>query len=298
MTEFNIRSDAVDVEQIMRQIRARIREKRGIDYTEDEIRQLASVKLEKFLEPTGVRSDLVEQFRRRQPETEPPLNYGFEDDTIYASHRAVLRWFRKVLNPVLKLLFNPNPIAHVLHLQSQINDRLYTRNQKREQLDPLYFEVMHNLVLEMTKLGIEVRNLKMRVESLSSRVDFDERRARALEGVVQYKPGADRPPVEADGPRAAADEGGEERKRRLRRRRRRGGRQGGDPGQGPATAGSASGATDDGEAADAEEAPESSAAGDERDRETDTGHDADARQAQTWDEPAEDRAGDTDAEDQ
>ena len=39
----------------------------------------------------------------------------------------------------------------------------------------------------MTRLGIEVQNLKMRVESLSSRLDFDERRARALEGVVQYR---------------------------------------------------------------------------------------------------------------
>jgi hypothetical protein len=51
MTDFQIRSDNVDVEQIMRQIRARIREKRGVDYTEDEIKELARVKLEKFLDP-------------------------------------------------------------------------------------------------------------------------------------------------------------------------------------------------------------------------------------------------------
>ena len=40
MAEFQVRADAVDVEQIMRQIRARIREKRGADYTEQEIREL------------------------------------------------------------------------------------------------------------------------------------------------------------------------------------------------------------------------------------------------------------------
>ena len=70
MADINVRSDSVDVEQIMRQIRARIREKRGADYTETELQQLATVKLEKFLDPSGVRSDLVEQFRtpaRRQP---------------------------------------------------------------------------------------------------------------------------------------------------------------------------------------------------------------------------------------
>src|SRR5205085_11602525 len=48
----------------------------------------------------------------------------------------------------------------------------------------------HNLVLEVTRLGIENKNLKMRVESLNSRMDFDERRARALETVVQYKSGS------------------------------------------------------------------------------------------------------------
>ena len=67
MSEFNIRSESVDVEQIMKQIRARILEKRGQDYTEDQIRELASVRLEKFLEPKNLRSDLLEQFRKSRP---------------------------------------------------------------------------------------------------------------------------------------------------------------------------------------------------------------------------------------
>ena len=57
MADVNVRSDSVDVEQIMRQIRARVREKRGADYTEAELQQLAKVKLEKFLDPRGVRCD-------------------------------------------------------------------------------------------------------------------------------------------------------------------------------------------------------------------------------------------------
>ena len=48
--------------------------------------------------------------------------------------------------------------------------------------------MLHNLVVETTRLGIEVKNLKMRVESLASRLEFNERRARALESVVVYKP--------------------------------------------------------------------------------------------------------------
>jgi len=225
MGDLTVRSDSVDVEQIMRQIRARIREKRGIDYTEEEIRQLASVKLEKFLEPGSIRSDLLQEFQRRQPPEPPPsINYSFEEDTIFASHRSLIRWLRGLFRPLLKLLFNPGPIVHVLNQQSRMNAqfeaRLFELERKRGEL---YFELMHNLVLELTKLGIEVKNLKMRVESLSSRLDFDERRARALEGVVQYKPGVDAAQSLPSAGPGQEPEGHEERRRRRRRRRRRGG---------------------------------------------------------------------------
>jgi hypothetical protein len=80
--------------------------------------------------------------------------------------------------------------VHVLHMQGQINNINAQQFRVREELDALYYEVIHNLVLEVTRLGIENKNLKMRVESLGSRMDFDERRARALEGAVQYKPGS------------------------------------------------------------------------------------------------------------
>jgi hypothetical protein len=190
MADFNIRTDAVDVEQIMRQIRARIREKRGVDYTEEQIQELASVKLEKFLDTKGIRSDLVEQFKRQRTGGPPPPTYAFEDTTLFDSSRAPVRLIRRLLKPILKLFFNPTTLTDVLHRQAKINQIYLQRTDNRDELDALYYEVIHNLVLETTRLGIEVKNLKMRVESLSSRLDFDERRARALEGVVQYRPGA------------------------------------------------------------------------------------------------------------
>ena len=219
MTDFTVRSDSVDVEQIMKQIRARIREKRGVDYTEEEIRELATVKLEKFLDPRGVRSDLLDQFRRSKAAMPAPQNFAFEESTLYETHRGFIRWMRKLLNPILKLFFNPNPLIQALHIQSELN----ARNAKREELDGLYYEVLHNLVLELTRLGIEVKNSKMRVESMSSRLDFDERRARALEGVVMYRPGAVPPlqPPAGEGPRVSEVEQAERRSRRRRRRPRR-----------------------------------------------------------------------------
>jgi hypothetical protein len=220
MADFTVRNDSVDVEQIMRQVRARIREKRGVDYTEDEIKELASVKLERFLDPKGVRSDLLEQYRKRREASTTPRNYSFEDTTIYESSRSLLRGLRKLLNPILKLFFNPTPVVEALHIQSKLNDSY-------NQAEALYYELIHNLVLETTRLGIEVKNLKMRVESMSSRLDFDERRARALEGVVQYRPGTVaplQPPAGGGGGGASpnATLTADEAERRSRRRRRRG----------------------------------------------------------------------------
>ena len=190
MSDFSVRSDNVDVEQIMRQIRSRIREKRGVDYTEEEIRELANVKLEKFIDPKGVRSNLLEEYRRVSTPEPPAPNYAFGEETLYETHRGPIRWIRTLLRPFLKMLFNPNPLIQALHIQADLNQKAAERNARREQMDALHYEVIHNLVVELTRTGVEVKSLKMRLESMASRLDFDERRARALEGVVQYRPGA------------------------------------------------------------------------------------------------------------
>jgi hypothetical protein len=242
MPDFNVRSDSVNVEHIMEQIRARIREKRGVDYTEQQIRELAAVKLEKFLDPRGVRSDLLEQFRRAQQAASDLPNYSFEDTTLYETHRAPIRWIRRLLNPILKLFLNPNPLIQALHIQAQLNAY---HAERRRVTDELYYELIHNLVLELTKLGIDTKNMKMRLESVSSRLDFNERRARALESVVVYKPASERESiydtpqqtaaVPAHQPSVAPGSQGQPRPQgspegpgqRSRRRRRRRGRRGG-----------------------------------------------------------------------
>jgi hypothetical protein len=250
MPDFTVRSDSVNVEQIMEQIRARIREKRGVDYTEQEIRELAAVKLEKFLDPRGVRSGLLDQFRQsRSAQPEPPLpNYAFTDQTLYETHRAPLRGIRRLLNPILKLFFNPQPIVQALQIQSHVNTVRAERDQAKRDLEHLQYELLHNLVIETTRLGIDVKNLKMRVESLAARLEFTERRARALESVVVYKPtgedhefrpqrsaptpvagGRTEPAAPAAAPGSAAQVAAEGPGQRSRRRRRRRGRRGGGP---------------------------------------------------------------------
>jgi hypothetical protein len=96
-------------------------------------------------------------------------------------------------------------LNQILHTQAQFNVDMMKRDQRRKiemqlqmqnfdrsraEWNVLYYEVLHNLVLETTRNGIELKNLRMRVEALASRLDFSERRVRALEGVVQYRPEA------------------------------------------------------------------------------------------------------------
>ena len=92
MSDFHVRSDSVDVEQIMEQIRRRVRDKRGVDYTEEQIRELANVRLEKFLDPKNLRSDLLEQFRRSRPaedSTLPPIDRPTSSKTTPSTRRTV-----------------------------------------------------------------------------------------------------------------------------------------------------------------------------------------------------------------
>jgi len=210
MSDFDIRADSVDVQSVLEQVRARLREKRGVDYTEQQIRELAAVKLERFLDPKAVRSDLLKEFRAAKPSH---LFVPFGPDPLFSARRPIVARIRRWLHPVLRLFINPDPIAEAC---GRINELATITVANENQ----YYELLHNLVVELTRATIEVQNLKVRVDSLASRLEFDERRARALEGAVVYRPPPDEPPPND----AARAEGPGQRNRRLHRRHARRGR--------------------------------------------------------------------------
>jgi hypothetical protein len=208
MTDFDIRSGSIDVQSVMEQIRARLREKRGVDYTEQQIRELANVKLERFLDPNAVRSDLLKEFRTAKP---PQLFVPFGPDPLFSARRPIVARIRRWLHPVLRLFLNPDPIQQSFARINQLAT-ITVANENQ------YYELLHNLVVELTRTRIEVMNLKVRVDSLASRLEFDERRARALESAVVYRP---TPPASDTG---RPGEGPGQRNRRLHRRHARHGR--------------------------------------------------------------------------
>jgi len=244
----------VDVEQIMREIRSRISQRHGIELTTQQIQELAARRLEAILDPRTVKPSLLEQIRRStstplDTAAAPEPSYSFEDTTIYESHRGSLRFFRRLLNPLLKLFFNPNPIIAALNTQAKINHAAAQREAERErrqaEWNALHYEILQRLVLEVSRTSLEAQQLSLRVEALSAKVDFAERRARSIEGSLHQTRPAPRhesapPPQQvAQLPREAGSstpegatapigqegvpgEGGRRRRRRRRGRRSQG----------------------------------------------------------------------------
>lgn len=266
----------VDVEQIMREIRARIAQRHGVELSVQQIQELAARRLEAILDARALKPALLEGMRRAaatppegsEASIEPA--YSFDEQTVYASHRGVLRLIRRLLNPVLKLFFNPTPVARALATQARLNVEAARRDAERDrrqtEWNALHYEIVQRLVTEVSRVSLELQALSGQVESLSAKVDFNERRVRGIEGralraeepapagrpaerAVQARPAAR--PAEApagEEPTTAAETAGEGgaavqpvEGARRRRRRRRGRRGGGAPSEATVTGWTAAG---------------------------------------------------------
>src|SRR6185503_14334354 len=108
--------------------------------------------------------------------------YAFEDTTLYESHHGALRFVRRLLNPILKLFFNPNPLIRALNLQTRWNAdaarREAERVRRQTEWNALHFDLLHRMVTEVSRVSLELHSLSTHVESLSAKVDFNDRRVR------------------------------------------------------------------------------------------------------------------------
>jgi hypothetical protein len=170
---FEIKAEGVDVERLLAEVQRRVEERRGTLYTEEELRFIAERPLEGVVQPHDVRADLREEFRNR----DASWNYSFDAQTLFRSSHGLagraIEAVRRLLAPVQKLFWNPNPMIAALSRQSDLN---------RFSVD-----LLHNLVLELTRLSLEVQELKSRNQELAARIEALARREKTLEGMVAYR---------------------------------------------------------------------------------------------------------------
>lgn len=203
----------------MREIRTRIAQQHGVDLTEQQVQELAARRLESILDIRTINPSLIEQLRRNAaggrtvsvPSRSVAPPYQFEATTLYDSPRGLMRTLRRWLNPILRLFFNPNPLIQALNTQARLNVEAALREAERDQRqvewNALHYEMLQRLVTEGSRISLEAQSLGLRVESLSAKVDFNERRVRVIEG-SQHEPAEVKPapsPVPpASAPRASA----------------------------------------------------------------------------------------------
>jgi hypothetical protein len=110
-------------------------------------------------------------------------NFQFNPQTIYRSSRGfvgqLLERTRGLLKPVQKLFWNPNPMIAALSRQSDLN--------------AYYVQLLHNLALEVTRLNLEVQDLKNRNLQLQGRLELLSKREKTLESMVVFREEATAP---------------------------------------------------------------------------------------------------------
>ncbi len=165
MSEFPAQSNDIDVERIMEQIRARIESRRVADSTP---------------------ADPAEEFAAA---LRPSESFDFHGNSIYRSSRGGVGWvlygIRRLLRPLLKFVFNIDPMVEALCTQARLNaqrakfdDEVARGLAAREQQDVLNRRVVQNLLDEMRKLSAEMKTQRTLVESMAERLDAWERQAR------------------------------------------------------------------------------------------------------------------------
>lgn len=156
MDSFSINGGNVDVTKIMEKIQRRIKKKqeRGI-YTDEELIEVSRLRLETLADEVDIDSNLIEHLRNSSG------LWNISPDYPIKSHRVGLSYFivliKRLVQPVTRLYTD-----HIVKRQAQLN--LYT------------IHILHNLVEEITKLQIENRKLKSRIENLEKSHKFSNKR--------------------------------------------------------------------------------------------------------------------------
>lgn len=191
----------MDVEQIMREIRGAIAQRHGIDLSTAQIRELAARRLEAILQPGTMDRALLEQLRAAAGESAqlpavpaaPP--FTFEGTALFDAGNGVLRFVRRLLHPVLKLFFDPAPLTDALQAQArwdaEATAREVEQSRRQAEWNALHYQILQQLVLEVARTAVDTQQALARVESLTARLDFADRRLRMLDAAA-VRPGGRR----------------------------------------------------------------------------------------------------------
>jgi hypothetical protein len=147
MDEWTTADGRVDVAEVMSRLREKIRARRDLGlYTDEEVEELAALKLQAFADGAGIDPELLARLMA------PNHNWNISTDYRIETHRKglgarLLVHLKKLVRPWVRLYTD-----HPLSRQAQIN---------------LYLHYLgHNLVRELVRLQVEHAALRNRLDAL------------------------------------------------------------------------------------------------------------------------------------
>ena len=172
MPDLPAQYDDIDVERIMAQIRARVAER---------VRRDAASAAAPATETPA------ERRRGRAGAVLPPSeSFAFDGNSIYRSSRGgvglMLYGARRLLRPLVKFVFNVDPMVHALVTQARLNaqqaafdDEMARRLAAGEERDARNRRAVRDLAGDVRRLSAEMKDHRTLAESLAGRLDAIER---------------------------------------------------------------------------------------------------------------------------
>jgi hypothetical protein len=155
MDEWTTADGRVDVAQVMSRIREKIRGRRDLGlYTDEEVEELAALKLQAFADDAGIDPELLARLMADNQNWNISTDYRIETHRRGLGARAVVG-LKKLVRPWIRLYTD-----HPLSRQAQINVYLHYLG--------------HNLVRELVRLQVEHAALRNRVEALQKELAAKE----------------------------------------------------------------------------------------------------------------------------
>lgn len=211
MGVFEIDDPEIDVEELERRVKAAIEAKRGVRFTDEELDELRSAKLEPRLRredlPRGWLAEMPAA-RSKLPEVAapPPAELSFANEPeLYTSGQSgfrgtVLRLVRRIFKPFYRATLNLD--WAFLKLSGDIQELAGSANESinrqggwaGRQLSDMTAQIdrwrdrdlhlLHNLVAETTALRLQQTHMQDRINELIRQLDSLKERERALESLT------------------------------------------------------------------------------------------------------------------